>query len=229
MSAAHDRCGDAAAYVLGALEPHEAEEFRRHLASCAVCRDEVTAFEQVTDALPMAAPYQPVPKGLRRRVLRAVRAEPKPAPASAPRERLLRRMRALPRPAFAVAGLLVATIVIGGGIELASTNSTGPRLIQANVIGLPGTAQLRIVGGRADLVLNHMPPPPPGHIYELWLKRGDRPPSPTRTLFSVTSAGAADVGVTGDLHGVSEVLVTPEPAGGSLTPTHAPVIVAQLT
>jgi anti-sigma-K factor RskA len=229
MSAAHDSCGDAAAYVLGALEPHEAEEFRRHLATCVVCRDEVTAFQQVTDALPMAAPYQPAPKGLRRRVLRAVRAEPKPGPASAPRERSLPRIRALPRSALAVAGLLVAALAIGGGIELASTNSTGSRLIQANVIGLPGTAEVRIVGGHADLVLNRMPPPPPGHIYELWLKRGDQPPSPTRTLFSVTSAGAANVGVPGDLHGVSEVLVTPEPAGGSLAPTHAPVIVAQLT
>jgi anti-sigma-K factor RskA len=229
MSAANDCGGDAAAYVLGALEPDEAEEFRRHLASCIVCRDEVTALQQVADALPMAAPYQPPPKGLRRQVLRAVRAEPKPGPARAPRERLLPRIRVLPRRTVAVGGLLVAAIAIGGGIELASTGSTGSRLIQANVIGLPGTAQLRVASGHAVLVVNHMPPPPSGHIYELWLKRGDKPPSPTRTLFSVTSAGAGDVGVTGDLRGVSEVLVTPEPAGGSLAPTHAPVIVAQLT
>jgi len=229
MFAAHDCGGDAAAYVLGALEPDEAEEFRRHLASCAVCRDEVAVLQQVADALPTAAPYQPAPKGLRRQVLRAVRAEPKSRIGGAPRERLLPRMRRLPRPAFAVGGLLVAAIAIGGGIELASTGSTGVRLIQANVIGLPGTAQLRVAGGRADLVVNHMPPPSSGQIYEIWLKRGDQPPSPTRTLFSVTSAGAADVGVIGDLHGVSEVLVTPEPAGGSLAPTHPPVIVAQLT
>jgi anti-sigma factor RsiW len=169
MSAAHDCGGDAAAYVLGALEPDEAEEFRRHLASCSVCRDEVTAFQQVADGLPMAAPYQPAPRGLRQRVLRAVRAEPKPGPATAPRERLLPRMRVLPRPAFAAGGLLVAAIAIGGGIELASTGSTGSRLIQANVIGLPGTAQLRVVGGHADLIVNHIPPPPTGHIYEVWL------------------------------------------------------------
>jgi hypothetical protein len=34
--------------------------------------------------------------------------------------------------------------------------------------------------------------------------------------------------VPGDLKGVSEVLVTPEPLGGSSVPTHAPVIIAQI-
>ena len=33
----------------------------------------------------------------------------------------------------------------------------------------------------------------------------------------------------GNLHGVSQVMVTPEPAGGTLVPTHPPVIVAPLT
>jgi hypothetical protein len=62
----------------------------------------------------------------------------------------------------------------------------------------------------------------------VWLKRGAAAPAPTPTLFSVTRAGAADVGVAGSLRGVTEVLVTPEPAGGSLVPTHTPVIVARL-
>ena len=41
-------CGeDVAAYALGALEPAEAEAFARHLETCAVCRDELEAFQQV--------------------------------------------------------------------------------------------------------------------------------------------------------------------------------------
>ncbi|MBV8711530.1 MAG: hypothetical protein JOY56_07110, partial [Solirubrobacterales bacterium] len=44
----------------------------------------------------------------------------------------------------------------------------------------------------------------------------------------VTTGGAGEVGVAGDLHGVSEVLVTAEPLGGSRVPTTAPVITAQL-
>jgi hypothetical protein len=74
-----------------------------------------------------------------------------------------------------------------------------------------------------------MPQPAKGKIYEVWLKRGARGPAPTNALFSVSTAGSAAVRVPGDLHGVSEVLVTPEPPGGSAIPTHAPVIVARLS
>ena len=46
------QCGeDAAAYVLGALEPAEAEAFRRHLADCPACQKEVAELEQVTGSL----------------------------------------------------------------------------------------------------------------------------------------------------------------------------------
>ncbi len=70
-------CGpDAAAYVLGALKDEETETFRRHLATCAVCRDEVAALQMVADALPLTAPQLPVPRRLRRRVMSGVRNEP---------------------------------------------------------------------------------------------------------------------------------------------------------
>jgi hypothetical protein len=45
----------------------------------------------------------------------------------------------------------------------------------------------------------------------------------------VTAAGAGSADVPGDLHGVSQVMVTTEPAGGSAVPTSAPLIVARLT
>jgi len=77
--------------------------------------------------------------------------------------------------------------------------------------------------------VSHLPPPPAGRIYEIWVKRGSRPPAPTRELFSVTAGGAAEVGVPGDVRGVSTIMVTEEPAGGSLVLTHVPVIVAQVT
>jgi anti-sigma-K factor RskA len=220
-------CGcDAAAYVLGALHEQEAGAFRAHLAGCAVCRDEVAAFEQVVDALPMAAPQQPLPRGLRRRVRRAARAEPKLAPAEATGPR---RLVAVPRVAIAGAVTLAAALATVGGLELSSSGPAGARVIQASVIGSPGTAELRLASGRAELLVRHFPPPTAGLIYEVWLKRAQHPPSPTSALFNVTSAGSADIGVSGDLRGVGELLVTPEPAGGSAVPTHAPVIVARLT
>jgi hypothetical protein len=102
-------------------------------------------------------------------------------------------------------------------------------VIQASVTGVAGNAQLRIAGGHAELIVSHLPPPPPGRIYELWIKRGHHAPGSTQTLFSVTDSGAAEVGVPGNVRGISTIMVTQEPAGGSLVPTRAPVIVAQLT
>jgi anti-sigma-K factor RskA len=86
---------------------------------------------------------------------------------------------------------------------------------------------LRIDGGRAELIVHRLPAPAAGRIYEVWLKRPGGAPVPTRALFGVTAGGTADVGVPGELRGVSEVLVTQEPAGGSRVPTGPAVIVAR--
>ena len=216
-------CGrDTAAYVLGALEPEEAEEFRRHLEHCAICRDEVSSLRHVVDALPMAAPQYPVPRGLRRRVLAAARRKPRQAPASA-RASPARRPVAIPIPALAggLAALIIAVVV---AVVLASGGSPGARVIEAST----GDAQLRISGGRGELIVRALPQPPAGKIYQVWLARPNHPLAPTPALFGVTTAGQADVGIPGTLNGVSEVLVTPEPAGGSKVPTHVPVIVARV-
>lgn len=211
-----ERCGhDAAAYALGALEPQEAEAFRRHLSSCVVCRDELAGFEHVVNALPMAAPQHAAPRALKRRVTRAVRAEPKSAPGLEPG----RRRVAIPRPALASAFVLAVALAVTGGIELASTSHQS-RLIQAQL----GQAQVRLVGGRANLIVRHLPEPRAGRIYELWLQHGSGRPSPS-TLFSVTSAGTADVGIPVRLQGSWRVMVTDEPETGSSTPTTPPVIV----
>ncbi len=218
----HDCGANAAAYVLGALEPHEVEEFRAHLTSCAVCRDEVIVFGGVVDALPLTAGQYPVPKGLRRRVMRAVRDEPR-FDAEGRKARRGARWTAMPRGALAAGVAAVAAVAVVIGVAIGSSGSSGTRVVTASV----GNAELRISGGRADLIVRHLPPPGPGHIYELWLQRPGQQPAPTRALFSVTSSGTADVGVPGSVNGVSQVLVTPEPEGGSKVPTHMPVIVAR--
>lgn len=227
MPGTHDCGGDAAAYLLGALEPGEAEAFRRHLEDCAVCRDEIEALGGVVDALPMAAPQHPAPKRLRRRLMRAVRAEPKPR--ISPRRRLVGWSVGHPRAAavaMAGAAALAAAAVVG--VEL-STRGQGARVIEARVAGVSGVAELSVTGGRGELIVRRFSRPPPGHVYEVWLKRSGRPPTPASVLFSVGSGGSADVGLPSSLSGISEVLVTSEPDGGSPAPTHSPVIVAPLT
>jgi hypothetical protein len=135
----------------------------------------------------------------------------------------------VPRPALALAVLLGAALAAVGALELGSGSSGGARLIEAEVTGLPGTAQLRVTSGHGELIVHRLPAPAVGHIYEVWLQRAHRAPSPTSALFSVTTTGSADVGVPGSLRGVQVVMVTQERLGGSLVPTRPPVILARLS
>jgi anti-sigma-K factor RskA len=225
--------GDAAAYALGALEPAEAEAFRRHLEQCVVCRDEVEALTGVVQALPMAAPQHPAPRRLRRRVLREIRSQPA---GERPRARGRARRLLVPLPPGALGRALAAggAALAAGAAALVLALSSGPapappaRVIQASLSGVSGSVTLRLAAGRAELVAMHLSPPPRGHVYEVWLKPPGAPPRPASVLFTVDRRGDARVAIPESLKGLSAVMVTPEPAGGSPVPTHAPVIVAQL-
>lgn len=201
-----DCVADAAAYALGALEPEESEAYERHMSRCPACVEEVTAMRRAAGALPLSAPQYRLPSGLRRRTVRAVGA----VRTKSRRARPVRVAIAVAIPAAALTIVIVFT-----------QRPAGPRLPPA-----APTAQVRIGGGHAELTVSHLPAPAPGRIYEVWLKRPNAAPAPTAALFTVSAAGAADVGVPGDLRGVNEILVTEEPAGGSRVPTGPPVIVA---
>ena len=200
-------CGlDAGAYLLGALEPEEAHAFVRHLDQCAVCRDEVASLAPVLDALPASAPPRPVRRALRRRMLRAVRAEPK---------RQARHQRLTTRAGWLALGLAVAAAVI---VQLGSVHSH-QRVIHATI----GQAELRVAGSRGELFIDRLPGLPADRTYEVWLvSRGGR--AVPSALFGVTERGTADLVVPGDLHVISRLLVTSEPRGGSRVPTTRAVI-----
>jgi anti-sigma-K factor RskA len=223
-------CGaDAAAYVLGALEPAEAEAFRLHIGTCSICRDEVEAFGGVVDALPMAAMQQPVPKGLKRRLMREVRLE---ARSSRPRQPRMgwRASAARLTPRTALAGFGALAIVAAAGITGLETSGAGSgRLITAQVSGISGSAQLKLVDDHGELVVRHLTRPGRGKVYEVWVQTHGAKPVPASVLFGVSSDGDADVSLPKSLHGISAVLVTPEPLGGTQVPTHSPVITAVLS
>jgi anti-sigma-K factor RskA len=205
---------DAAPYLLGALEPDEACAFVHHVQRCAACREEVAALGPVLDVLPASAPAQRVPRALRLRVLRSVRAEPK-----APRARRCLRIRAVVHSAPAGWLALGATMVAAAVLVQIGT----PRPREHTVPARVGQAQLRVTGGHGELIAKGLPFLPSSRTYELWVQHGNRPPAPS-ALFGVSTRGSADVGVPTDLHGVTRVLVTVEPRGGSLVPTTRAVI-----
>jgi anti-sigma-K factor RskA len=230
-----DGCGgNAAPYMLGALTEEESVAFRRHLESCAICREEVAALQVVAAALPAAAPPLSAPSTLKRRVMSAVHEDARVVPAmrSNLRKRRSRpswRPRSLlPIPRAAIAGLGAAAVIVLAVIALASSGGGGTRVIRAQVLAPRASAQLRLSAGHAELTIAGMPQPAPGRTYEVWLQ-GSGPPRPTDALFTVTSAGDASVGIPGGVSGVREILVTSEPRGGSRVPTRPPVIIAHLS
>lgn len=239
---------DLAAYALGAMEADEAVAFERHLHTCPDCRRELARHRQVVADLAISDPLVPAPRGLRRRVFEQIEREQPAEPRRArsghaifgPRgarsgHAIFGSRRAFSnrhttvtgsRGAIGLAGSVAAVLV---ALVVALSLPAGPstRAISARVVG-PGSATLELSGGHGELVLRHFAAPPAGKIYEVWVQRPHRAPAPTTALFSVTRDGRADVRVPVNLSGVRRVMVTPEPPGGSRTPTHAPVIIATI-
>jgi anti-sigma factor RsiW len=221
MTSTHDFAGDAAAYLLGSLEPQEAEAFRQHLETCPACQEELSALQPAAGALPLGAPQHAAPRELRRRVMAEVNADARRTREPG-RSGPIGWTRRNPLTAGALA-LAAAALAFAGG-ELGSSGGSGARVFRASV----GDAQVRLAGGQAQLIVHHLPEASAGHVYEVWIKRPGSPPVPANSLFDVDRAGRGSAAVPGDLHGVSEVLVTQEPSGGTQTPTTQPVIVAPI-
>ncbi len=158
-------------YVLGALDPEEMDEMRRHLAGCARCEAEARSLAGLPALLDQAeldeAPASP-PPGLEEEVLdRFVKERARPRP---PR----RRWPRVAIPAIAVAAAVAAVLIamLPGGAD--------PAYARADLWSLPagdgaaGSATVAEVeaGTRVKLRADHLPGPT-GTAYELWCVRTD--------------------------------------------------------
>jgi anti-sigma-K factor RskA len=224
---------DVAPWLLGALPDEERREFERHLARCGRCREEVAALRPAVEALPLAAAPVVPPPELCDRVMTVVESEARLLQAAGEqadrpprRERRRRNVFGGLRPAF-VAAMAALVLAVGvGGYLIGNAGGGGARVVAAKVTFPAAQASVRTEGGTASLQLANMPAPPKGRVYQVWLKRDGRMPQPTRALFVVRSGS---VTIPGGIKGANQVLVTAEPAGGSLQPTTQPVIVANTT
>ncbi len=215
-----------------ARSTRRAEQLPRASDRLRRCRSEVDALQPVVDELPASAAAAAAPAALRERVLAIVRAEAEllhaagpsaDRPPSARRRWRPRSDFALGISAAAAAGLAALVAVL---IAVGSSGHAKLTVTEGKGLGHARTAQvsLRQRDGRAELVVAHMPQPAVGRIYEVWLSRGSGDVKPTNALFSVTGTGSGSVDVPNSLHGVREVMVTSEPAGGSLHPTTSPLL-----
>jgi hypothetical protein len=103
-------------------------------------------------------------------------------------------------------------------LEFGPPETTRSRAYAAQVTG-PGSAELSVTGGGAELTVHHFSPPPGRQIYKVWLSRPGRRARPDQRALQRHPQGNGAVDVPGDLHRVELVMVTPEPARASQVPT----------
>jgi len=228
----HARWADTAgAYVLGAMVSAERDQFEAHLATCAVCQEEVDELRPAAEALPMASPPMRPPKGLKDRIMAEVEREAallgaagagadRPERTERPRRRAswLSGWRLAPvAAALLIAGVLAGTALDGGGSRTYAFEGRA-------------AAQLEVEGDRATLVARDLPAPPEGRVYEVWvMPKGSEIPRPTDVLFVPRSDGSAVAAIPGSVDDVQQVLVTDEPFGGSDEPTGKLLMSAELS
>jgi anti-sigma-K factor RskA len=226
----HARWADTAgAYVLGAMPSGERDEFEAHMATCAVCQEEVDELRPAAEALPMASPPMLPPPELKDRIMAEVEREatllaageradrPAPKPARRERPRWLSGWRLAP----VAAALLIAGVLLGSA--LSGPDSQTYRFDRAG-------AELEVSDDGAVLVADDLPAPPEGRVYEVWLMpEGSDTPSPTNVLFTPRSDGSAVAAVPGPLDDVRAVLVSDEPRGGSDSPTGEVLMSAEIS
>ena len=215
---------DLAAYVLGALEPDEANRFERHLESCERCREEIGWLQPALNALPESVQRQEPPKRLRQSLMAEVRAEAR-AERSSPepsRWRGLWQARGLRvATGFAVVALVAAAVV---GYEVGNGGSSESPGSSTVVSRQPDGITVKMVseGDGGKLHLSGVGQLPPDKVLEAWVEREGKVEA-VPALFVPDRKGQAETTIE-DLSGVRTVMVTKEPSGGSDAPTGEPIV-----
>ena len=220
----------AVPYALHALSDAERDAVETRLAGVGLTvadafYDEVRAVRETVAVVSAATATEP-PSALRDRVLSALDAD---------------NVVALPRRRRTAWLSSAAAVVIGLGALLVGLSLRPPAPAQSTAQQVFSAADVHTVsgaipaGGTATvvfsrdrnagvLVMNDVPPPSPGTVYQMWLVSDT----------GATSAGTMDAkavapsttAVLADLHGSKKLAFTVEPGTGSTTPTGA--LIAEL-
>ncbi len=197
--ACHEVQDALAAYALGALDPEELEAVERHLAECLTCRQQLTTYEAVAEALTTAVPPATPPPDLRERLLyeiTATSAPPaEPIPVQPRRSNLIviRRWVAVAAAAVFLAmlvGMGILAVLLAGARDdrseavsaermLAAYLSAGGSVMRLNSLpasdygDTQGRGSLVMAPGLKPLVVvSGCPPSSEDRTYRVWLATG---------------------------------------------------------
>jgi anti-sigma-K factor RskA len=226
----HDLVG---AYATDALDPAERAEAEHHLAFCADCRDELSAYREVLAALSTRAVAPPaaledavVAAATGRRSREAEPTSPEREPPARPGWRAM----------LAAAAAAAAIFVVGGAVGrvtapeapaasgqtsidsvLAVAAADDAAFVPADVMGTPARLVVSDEMGKAAFLASDLPTPAKGECYQVWRVA----PDGTKTsagVFTPDADGRVAVVLEGSAAGDSFVITT-EPPGGSAKPT----------
>ena len=218
---------DAAAYVLGALEPGEAAELERHLEGCTECRAELRWLQPAVDLLPEKVVRVDAPAGLRAKIVEQVRGEAAAGTDTRRRAPFGRGRRLQGRRPVAAAGLVALMLAVVAGYAIRGGDSAGGGATTVAVGEAPAvTAKLVMEGDSAMLKLANVEAMRGDRVLEAWVQR-EGEVERAGGLFVPDRAGRATATIP-DMHGVEAVMVTREPSGGSETPTSAPIVTVEM-
>ncbi len=233
------------AYAVDALDDAERAQFEEHLATCPECRAEVRSFRE-TSALLAEAESEAPPADLRAHVLadiRNVRPLPPEVPDATPDEtsptspaRDIATARSATRrwfPAMVAAAVAVILLATGALVwhpwSTSQSTSLADQIIHAPDAvhvseTLPGGAGKLTVWrspslGRAVMVADHVPAPPAGRTYQLWLQQ----PGAGMVSAGLMPDTSVPTVLTGDAATAKAAAITVEPVTGSAHPTSAPI------
>lgn len=217
----HDRWSeDLAAYMLGALAGEEAAELERHLEGCERCREEMRWLEPAVQGLPEAVERQEPPRALRESLMAEVREDVRESESRQGAKTRPRRWLLKPAVGFAAVALLVAGVV---GYEVGHDGADQGGKASTIVRQEDGlTVKMVQEGDGGTLQLEGVGQLPSEKVLEAWVER-DGKVEAVPALFVPDRHGHAETTIA-DMRGVTTVMVTQEPQGGSEAPTGEPIV-----
>jgi anti-sigma-K factor RskA len=226
---------ELAAYALDALEPGERRAVEEHLDGCAACNERLRWMRPAVDVLPATVPPESPPPQLKARIMdvveREAAADPARREAGGWRARLGLGRVGL-RPALAGLGVaLLLAAVAGYAIRSGDDGGSEPAVYAAHAEGGSGaTGRLEVEGDAGMLHVAELPPARGGRVYQAWIEDaasagGAIHPS---SVFVVSGDGEGDVAIPHGLAGARRVMVTREPAGGSVKPSEGSLLTVDL-
>ena len=232
------------AYVLGALPEEERLSFEDYLAAHPERQAEIDELGALAGLLAFSPQEQVPSPELRSRVMEVVEAEAEPRRVRR-RSALAKvgdylgvRTLALGAAALLVIGLLSWNVLLQDQVQDLQGQVEDARnqrqVQQSRTIELQGSwaeqganAEVAFIRkNRVILVAKNMPSVPDNRTCQIWVIKGDSPPSPSG-LFQPDGNMTATP-ITNSVEKADTIAITVEPAGGSDQPTTEPVLQAKL-